>query len=400
MKNKFDKIKATTNEFSMNTFAPYDVAIKKGKGVYLFDFQSKQYIDMLGGIAVNSLGYNSKVLKSVLKKQAKKIVNVSNYLYTEEKARFVKTITSVSGYDKVFISNTGAEANECAIKLVRKYFQGKGKYKIVTCDNSFHGRTLATATATGQPKYNAMFAPLPTGFVYTPFNDVAALEKVLSDPEVAAFMMEPIQGEGGIIPASEEFINAARTITAEKGILLVFDEVQTGASRCGTFLAQTGYGVKADIVTMAKGIGAGYPIAVTLAKEEFACFEPGEHGTTFGGNAMACAISDAVINEITRPSFTDNIAVSGDHLVSQLHQIKTNFKNIKDVRGKGLLVGVELEETVPAKTIAQKLLEQGAIVSTVGHNTIRLVPPLIITSEEIDVFLTIFKDVLINFKAE
>ena len=391
----FQTIKARDKKYFMNTYSPVDIAFEKGKGCYLTDSEGKTYLDFLAGIAVNCLGYDHPVFTNALTEQAHKVAVVSNYFYSEARGLMAEVLMRGTHLNKAFFGNSGAEANECAIKLARKYFyqRGENKFKIVSALHSFHGRTLATVTATGQEQYNKPFSPLPGGIgIYVPFNDIAALEKALSDPEVAAFMVEPIQCEGGIIPATKEYLQKARELTAANGQLLIFDEVQTGAARSGTFWAFEQYGVKPDIVSAAKGIGGGFPVSACMATDEVAAaWKPGDHGTTFGANPLACAVGYAVCTKLREPGFMEAVRENGEYLKEGLKKIASPY--VKDVRGMGLVVGMEMENEEIANKIYKTMLEKGFILNVCRHKVMRFVPPLIITKSEIDSMLEALKEV-------
>ena len=394
--SKFDQIKARDNKYFMNTYAPYDVAFERGEGCYLYDTEGNKYLDFLGGIAVNALGYNHPVFVDALTEQAKKVSIISNYFYNENRGLMAEQLVKDTHLSKVFFGNSGAEANECAIKLARKYFKVKGenRFKIVTALKSFHGRTLATVTATGQEKYNKPYAPLPEGIgIYIPYNDEEALKNALEDNEVAAIMLEPIQGESGIIEGTESYIKLADKLTKEKGVLLILDEVQTGAGRTGKFWAFEHYGVTPDIVTSAKGIGGGVPVAACMATENVAnAFVPGDHGTTFGAQPLVTGVGYAVCKKIREDGFLDEVAFKGNYLKDGLKKISD--KRILEVRGKGLMVGVEMESPEVAKDIYNRMFKKGFILNVAGGKVLRFVPPLIITTEQIDSMLVALQETL------
>lgn len=394
--SKFDQIKARDKKYFMNTYAPYDVAFERGEGCYLYDTEGNKYLDFLGGIAVNALGYNHPVFVDALTEQAKKVSIISNYFYNENRGLMAEQLVKDTHLSKVFFGNSGAEANECAIKLARKYFKVKGenRFKIVTALKSFHGRTLATVTATGQEKYNKAYAPLPEGIgIYIPYNDEEALKNALEDDEVAAIMLEPIQGESGIIEGTESYIKLADKLTKEKGVLLILDEVQTGAGRTGKFWAFEHYGVTPDIVTSAKGIGGGVPVAACMATENVAnAFVPGDHGTTFGSQPLVTGVGYAVCKKIREDGFLDEVAFKGNYLKDGLKKISD--KRILEVRGKGLMVGVEMESPEVAKDIYNRMFKKGFILNVAGGKVLRFVPPLIITTEQIDSMLVALQETL------
>lgn len=394
--SRFDEIKARDNKFFMNTYAPLDICFEKGEGCYLTDTEGNVYLDFLSGIAVNALGYNHPIFTNALIEQAQKVAVISNYFYNEKRGLMAEQLVKGTTLGKAFFGNSGAEANECAIKLARKYYKVKGenRYKIVSALQSFHGRTLATVTATGQEKYNKPFAPLPEGIgTYIPYNDEEALRNALEDSEVAALLLEPIQGEGGIIPATESYMKLARELTKEKGVLLILDEVQTGAGRTGKFWAYEHYGIEPDVITCAKGIGGGIPISACIATEEVAkAFVPGDHGTTFGAQPLATAVGYAVCKKIREDGFMDDVAKKGNYLITELKKIED--ARIKDVRGIGLIVGMEMESAEVAKDIYNRMFKKGFILNVCGGKVLRFVPPLIITIDQIATMLKALKETI------
>lgn len=397
---KFEEIKTRDKEFFMNTYAPVDVAFESGNGCYLTDTEGNEYLDFLAGIAVNALGYNHPVFVNAITEQAKKVCIISNYFYNETRGLMAEQLVKGTHLKKAFFGNSGAEANECAIKLARKYFKVKGenRFKIVTAVQSFHGRTLATVTATGQEKYNKPFAPLPEGIgIYIPYNDEEALRNALEDNEVAGLMLEPIQGEGGIIPASDSYLKLADRLTKEKGVLLILDEVQTGAGRTGKFWAFEHYGITPDIITCAKGIGGGVPVSACLATENVAnAFVPGDHGTTFGAQPLVTAVGYAVCSKIREEGFMEEVASKGEYLMQGLRKLNDN--RIVAVRGKGLIVGAETINGDFAKEVYNRMFKKGFILNVCGGKVLRFVPPLIITTEQIDQMLKVLKETLDEIK--
>ncbi len=397
---KFEEIKTRDKEFFMNTYAPVEVAFESGNGCYLTDTEGNEYLDFLAGIAVNALGYNHPVFVNAITEQAKKVCIISNYFYNETRGLMAEQLVKGTHLKKAFFGNSGAEANECAIKLARKYFKVKGenRFKIVTAVQSFHGRTLATVTATGQEKYNKPFAPLPEGIgIYIPYNDEEALRNALEDNEVAGLMLEPIQGEGGIIPASDSYLKLADRLTKEKGVLLILDEVQTGAGRTGKFWAFEHYGITPDIITCAKGIGGGVPVSACLATENVAnAFVPGDHGTTFGAQPLVTAVGYAVCSKIREEGFMEEVASKGEYLMQGLRKLNDN--RIVAVRGKGLIVGAETINGDFAKEVYNRMFKKGFILNVCGGKVLRFVPPLIITTEQIDQMLKVLKETLDEIK--
>ncbi|MGI6700977.1 MAG: aspartate aminotransferase family protein [Christensenellales bacterium] len=385
--SKFEQIKAIDDKYFMNTYSPYEIALVRGDECTLYDSEGRSYTDFLGGIAVNALGYNNPIIKRAVKKQLDKVILVSNYFYSEPRGLLAEQLVKGTHFNKVFLSNSGAEANECAIKLTRKYMKVNGmadKFKIVTALNSFHGRTLATVTATGQAKYNEPFAPLPEGFTYVPFNDIDALKKALSEDGVAAFMIECIQGEGGVLPATVEYMKAAREITKKNKQLLIIDEIQTGGSRTGTFYAYKQYNIKPDIVTLAKAIGGGLPISATVATDKVAsAFNKGDHGTTYGANPLTCSVALAVVKKLKSKAMLDYVKETGEYFMEKLENFR-KYAFVKDIRGKGLMIGVEFDKQITVKDIVIKMLDKGYILNACGNNVLRFIPPLIIKKSDID----------------
>jgi len=386
----YKEIKELDEKYYFNTFGSrLPIAFEYGEGCTLYDSQGQMYRDFVAGIAVNTLGYNHPVLRETIIKQSAKLLHCSNLFYIESQAKLAKMLVENSCGDKVFFCNSGAEANEGAIKLARKYFYSKNlyKYEIITTLNSFHGRTMATLAATGQEKYQKPFEPLPTGFVHVPFNDIEAVENAISY-KTCAVMVEPIQGEGGVIPATVQYMKALRKLCDDKGILLIFDEVQTGIGRTGKLFGYEHYGVEPDIFTLAKGLGGGVPIGAFVAKDFVAtAMEPGDHGTTFGGNPLACTAALAVLSTVLEEGFLENVKAVGECFINQLLELKEKFPFIKAVRGKGLMIGMELEDTISGKEIVLDMLDRGFIINCAGNNTLRFVPPLIIQKGDIDALI-------------
>lgn len=381
------EIIALDKKYYMNVFGErLPVIFEYGRQSTLYDKEGKAYTDFVAGIAVNVLGYGHPALVEAITSQAQKLLHCSNLFYIEAQAQAAKLLVENSCGDRVFFANSGAEANEGAIKLARKYFYDKGmnKYEIITATNSFHGRTLATLAATGQKKYQKPFIPMPKGFKSVPYNDLEALKKAIT-PKTCAIMLELIQGEGGVIEATYEYVKGVEQLCNEMGILLILDEVQTGMGRTGKLFAYQHFGIQPDIITLAKGLGGGVPIGAIIAKESVAsAFDPGSHGSTFGGNPLACAAAIAVITTLLNEGLIDRCAQLGEHFKQRLMYLKDKYPFIKDVRGKGLMLGMELESSVPGKEIVNAALKQGYIINCAGHNTLRFLPPLVITKAEID----------------
>lgn len=375
----------------MHTYGRYDVVIDSGSGRNAVDENNKTYIDFGSGIGTNSLGYCDEEWADAVCKQVRSIQHTSNYYYTSVQADFADKLCSITGYDKVFFGNSGAEANECAIKIARKYSfdkYGKGRSTIITLVNSFHGRTLATLSATGQDVFHNYFFPFVEGFIHTPANDIDAL-KAAADDTVCAIMLEFVQGEGGVVKLDEEFVKAVRQICDEKDILMVADEVQTGTGRTGKFLASEHFGVKPDITTMAKGLAGGVPVGACLASEKCSSvLVPGTHGSTFGGNPLACAGGNVVLSRVTSEGFLDEVQKKSEYIFDKL----SKTEGVASVSGLGLMIGIELKEK-KAADVVKAALDRGLLLLT-AKTKVRLLPPLTITYEEIDKGLQIFAELL------
>ncbi|EIW00020.1 acetylornithine transaminase [Thermoanaerobacter siderophilus] len=387
-------ITSEDKKYLMNTYSRYPITLVEGKGTKVWDDKGNVYLDFVAGIAVNSLGHCHPALVDAIKNQSEKLIHCSNLYWNENQIQLAKTIAENSFGDKVFFVNSGAEANEGAIKLARKYASlkyGSKRYKVISAQNSFHGRTFGALTATGQEKYHKGFGPLLSGFKYVPFNDIDALYEAIDD-EVCAIMLEVVQGEGGIHEATPEYIKAAREICDENDILFIIDEVQTGIGRTGKLFGYEHYGITPDIMTLAKGLGGGFPIGAIVAKEDKAVFQPGDHASTFGGSPLACAAGIAVMNEITKTGFLESIVKKGEYFKEKLKNLKEKHSVIKEIRGKGLMIGCEmnLEE---AGDIVTKAMEKGLLINCISHNVLRFVPPLTVTEEEIDTAIIILEDV-------
>lgn len=376
-------------------FARYNIVLDHGDGPYVYDTKSKKYIDFLAGIAVNVVGHNYKPLVEAVSKQAGKMIHCSNLYYTEVQVEAAEKLKKLSGMDKVFFGNSGAEANEGAIKLARKYATNidPEKIQIISALHSFHGRTLATLTATGQDHYHHGFGPLPAGFDYVPYNDIQALEAKMSD-KTCAVMLEAIQGEGGVHVPDPDYLPKVRALCDKYNAVLIFDEVQCGMGRTGTFFGCQQFGVKPDIVTLAKGLAGGVPIGAFMATDKVAnAFHAGDHGSTFGGNPLACAAACVVLDALIDGNLMENAKEIGAYLQSKFEEYKAKYPNlIKEVRGRGLILGMEL--TRPGREIANECLDYGAIINCTAGNVLRFVPPLNITKAHVDELISVLDKVL------
>ncbi|MDP4142868.1 MAG: acetylornithine/succinylornithine family transaminase [Bacillota bacterium] len=369
------------------------IVMEKGKGMYLWDTEGKSYLDFIGGWAVTALGHCPEVIIEALERQGKELINPSPAFYNKPMIEFARLLTSNSCFDKVFFTSTGAEANESAIKLARKYGSKflKGAYEIITTVNGFHGRTLATMSATGKAHWKEIYEPKVSGFKHVPLNDIEALHEAITE-STCAIMLEPIQGEGGVNEASAEYILELRKVCDSKDILLIFDEVQTGLGRTGKLFAYEHYGIEPDIMTLAKGIGGGYPLSAMLTKDKYNIFEAGDQGGTYCGNPLGMAVGMAVVEEIIKKDLTSNAQVQGEYILKKLNEIQTKFL-IKNIRGKGLLIAFDLPME-KGKEVVDKCLKAGVLINSPKPSTIRLIPPLIVTKEDIDNMFDILEKVL------
>lgn len=378
------EIQALNDANVINTYGPRNLALVRGEGVALWDADGKEYLDFFSGIAVTNLGHCHPAVTEAICAQAQKLLHVSNLYYIEPQVELAAILTEHSFADLWFFCNGGAEANEAAMKLARRYWVQKGTPKpvILTAHQSFHGRTLATITATGQPKYHQGFEPLLPGIEYIPFDDIEALEATLT-PETGAVLLEPIQGEGGVQVPSEGYFKAVRELCTKRGVLLLLDEVQTGLGRTGKLFAHEHYGITPDIMTLAKGLGNGVPIGAMGCTEEVASgFSVGSHACTFGGNPLSAAAALATMKVLTAPGFVEEAATLGEYLFGKLNAMAKKYEAIVEVRGKGLMVGIEMKEAVAS--LIGKMIESGIICGPAGPNILRFLPPLIISRDHVD----------------
>ena len=390
----YQELKAEENKYVMNTYGRFPIALDHGEGATLWDIEGKKYIDLASGIGVNCMGYNNPAIVDAITNQAHKLTHVSNMFTTEPMVQVAKKLvekTHLNG--KVFFANSGAEANEGAIKLARKYSfdkYGEGRYKIVTLVNSFHGRTVTTLKATGQDRFHNYFFPFTEGFDYAAANDFDSVRHK-ADEMTCAVMMELVQGEGGVLPLEKEFVHQVEAFCRERDILLIIDEVQTGIGRTGSLFCFQQYGIRPDVVTMAKGLGGGVPIGAVLAAESCSnVLTPGTHATTFGGTPLVCAAANAVLDTVGDGQFLAQVKEKGEYLKNGILSIDS--PNILGVRGMGLMLGIIVEDGKHA-AYANKLIEKGVLALTAGKNAVRLLPPLTISREEMDEALTIMKEV-------
>lgn len=388
-------IKDKVNKYMIETYERFDFLAETAKGMYIYDEQGTPYLDFYGGIAVNSAGNcNDKVVAAV-RDQVGDIMHTFNYPYTIPQALLAEKICTTIGMDKIFYQNSGTESNEAMIKMARKYGvekYGPNRYHIVTAEKSFHGRSFGSMSATGQPDNACQigFGDMTPGFSYAPFNDLKAFEDACTEDTIA-IMIEPVQGEGGVYPATQEFMTGLRKLCDERGMLLLLDEVQTGWCRTGAVMSYMNYGIKPDIVSMAKAMGGGVPIGAICATEEVAkAFSMSSHGTTFGGNPLSCAGALAEIGELLDRDLAGNAKEMGAYFMDRLKDLP----HVKEVRGQGLLVGVEFDDTVDAENVKHGCLERKLLITAIGNRVIRMVPPLILTKEDCDKAYEILKETL------
>ncbi len=379
-----------SDAFVMKTYKRFRVAFEYGKGVYLYSLDGKQYLDFLAGIAVNTLGHSHEVVVQALQEQAEKLIHVSNLYYIKEQAELAQLLVENSCCDKVFFSNSGAEANETAIKIARKWGNPE-RFKILSFNNSFHGRTIATLALTGQKKYQKGFEPFPDGFEYVNFNDFSDFKSKVDEKTVAVFV-EFVQGEGGINVADREFIKSVYDYCKDNGMLFIADEIQTGIGRTGKLFAYEHYGIEPDIITLAKGIASGFPMGATLAKGDVAdALGFGDHGSTFGGNPLACRMAFGVLSYLLKRGLVEHVAYMGDYLLKGLKELTEGKESVVRVDGMGLMVGVEFSDGKKAEDIVKKAFEHYILLGKAGEKTVRLEPPLIVEKPHIDKVLEFFR---------
>ena len=386
-----------SEKYIAHTYTRYSILLVKGKGTRLWDMEGKEYLDFVSGLAVCNLGHcHPKVVKAI-QDQAEQLIHVSNYYYIEPQIQLASLLCKNSFADQVFFCNSGAEANEGAMKLARKYAKEKmegDRYEIITMEGSFHGRTLATLTATGQEKFHKGYAPLMPGFKYVPFNNPEAVRRAI-DSKTCAVMLEPIQGEGGVNCPSEGYLKALREICDEKKILLIFDEVQVGMGRTGKLFAYEHEGVEPDLLTLAKSLAGGVPIGALLIRKGVAeSFGPGDHASTFGGNPLATAAGVAAFTAILEEGMLENCQRVGYTFLSRLEGLKKKFPFIQEVRGKGLILGMELKRE--GGSIVKEMMQRGFLINCTMGNVLRFLPPLIVTEEEVDQLIGVLEEVFKN----
>ncbi len=372
------------SRYLMNTIKRFPSTMVRGQGVRLWDDKGREYLDFVGGWAVTCLGHAHPAYVSAITRQAQMLAQSSLHHYTVPQVQLAELLVKNSCLDRVFFTNSGAEAVEGAMKLARKYAKANrnGAYEVISALNSFHGRTLAAVAATGQSRYQEPFLPMPDGFTNVPYNDIEAIKRATT-AKTCAVLLEPIQGEGGVNVPSEDYLRQVRRWCDEQGLVFILDEVQTGVGRTGTMFAYQQFGIEPDVMTLAKGLGGGFPIAAILAKEKFSVFVPGDHGSTYGGNPLACAVGHAVVSYVLENDIPAHVRKVGKHFTSRLLDLKERFPVISDVRGRGLLLALELNRDL-GDDLQLACLDRALIINRLKPNAIRFMPALIITEAEVD----------------
>lgn len=390
-----DELITRADKVLMHTYNRFQIVLDSGEGVYLKDVNGKEYLDFAAGIAVFALGYGVKEYNDALKAQVDKLLHTSNLFYNEPAIKACEHITKMTGLDRVFMTNSGTEAIEGAIKLARKYYyvkNGKADSEIIAMNHSFHGRSMGALAVTGNESYRTPFGQLIGGVKFADYNNLDSV-KALVNEKTCAIIMETVQGEGGLYPGNKEFIQGVRKLCDEKGIIMILDEIQCGMGRTGTMMAYEQYGVKPDIVTLAKALGCGVPVGAFVAKEEVAnAMVPGDHGSTYGGNPFVAAAVNAVFDIFEKKKVLDNVNEVAPYLKERLNEVKAKHSDIVDVRGLGLMCGIEFNH--PVGDIVKKAMEKGVIMISAGKNIVRLVPPLVITKSDVDKFISVLEEVI------
>ncbi len=395
MNDQNETTMSLADKYMFKTYARFPLTLVRGDGCRVWDEDGKEYLDFVGGIAVCALGHSSPIVSKALEHQSKELVHVSNLYYTRPQTELARLLVENSFADRVFFCNSGAEANEAAIKLARRYANekfGPQRHLIISMEDSFHGRTMATLSATGQEKIKAGYNPLLEGFTFVPFNDLESLDRAL-DESVCAVMLEPIQGEGGVVVPDAGYLKGVKALCQDREALLVFDEVQVGMGRTGKLFAHEHYGITPDIMTLAKALGNGLPIGAMLAIEELSnAFGAGSHATTFGGTPLVTAVSKAVVTSLLEDGWIDHCRVVGDYFKGRLEELAKKYDFIKEVRGQGLILGVEMMR--PGAAVVKAMMEKGFLINCTQEKVLRFIPPLIVEKEEIDLLVETLENVL------
>ncbi len=399
MNDQNETTMSLADKYMFKTYARFPLTLVRGDGCRVWDEDGKEYLDFVGGIAVCALGHSSPIVSKALEHQSKELVHVSNLYYTRPQTELAQLLVENSFADRVFFCNSGAEANEAAIKLARRYANekfGPQRHLIISMEDSFHGRTMATLSATGQEKIKAGYNPLLEGFTFVPFNDLESLDGVL-DESVCAVMLEPIQGEGGVVVPDAGYLKGVKALCQDREALLIFDEVQVGMGRTGKLFAHEHYGITPDIMTLAKALGNGLPIGAMLAIEELSnAFGAGSHATTFGGTPLVTAVSKAVVTSLLEDGWIDHCRVVGDYFKERLEELAKKYDFIKEVRGQGLILGVEMMR--PGAEVVKAMMEKGFLINCTQEKVLRFIPPLIVEKEEIDLLVETLENVLDQLK--
>ena len=399
MNDQNETTMSLADKYMFKTYARFPLTLVRGDGCRVWDEDGKEYLDFVGGIAVCALGHSSPIVSKALEHQSKELVHVSNLYYTRPQTELARLLVENSFADRVFFCNSGAEANEAAIKLARRYANekfGPQRHLIISMEDSFHGRTMATLSATGQEKVKAGYNPLLEGFTFVPFNDLESLDRAL-DESVCAVMLEPIQGEGGVVLPDADYLKGVKALCQDREALLIFDEVQVGMGRTGKLFAHEHYGITPDIMTLAKALGNGLPIGAMLAIEELSnAFGAGSHATTFGGTPLVTAVSKAVVTSLLEDGWIDHCRVVGDYFKERLEELAKKYDFIKEVRGQGLILGVEMMR--PGPSVVKAMMEKGFLINCTQEKVLRFIPPLIVEKEEIDLLVETLENVLDQLK--
>jgi acetylornithine aminotransferase len=399
MNDQNETTMSLADKYMFETYARFPLTLVRGDGCRVWDDDGKEYLDFVGGIAVCALGHSSPIVSKALEHQSKKLVHVSNLYYTRPQTELARLLVKNSFADRVFFCNSGAEANEAAIKLARRYANekfGPQRHQIISMEDSFHGRTMATLSATGQEKVKAGYNPLLEGFTFVPFNDLESLDRAL-DESICAVMLEPIQGEGGVVLPDADYLKGVKALCQDREALLIFDEVQVGMGRTGKLFAHEHYGITPDIMTLAKALGNGLPIGAMLAIEELSnAFGAGSHATTFGGTPLVTAASKAVVTSLLEDGWIDHCGVVGDYFKERLEELSKKYDFIKEVRGQGLILGVEMMR--PGAEVVKAMMEKGFLINCTQEKVLRFIPPLIVEKEEINLLVETLENVLDQLK--
>jgi acetylornithine/N-succinyldiaminopimelate aminotransferase len=399
MNDQNETTMSLADKYMFKTYARFPLTLVRGDGCRVWDEDGKEYLDFVGGIAVCALGHSSPIVSKALEHQSKELVHVSNLYYTRPQTELARLLVGNSFADRVFFCNSGAEANEAAIKLARRYANekfGSQRHLIISMEDSFHGRTMATLSATGQEKIKAGYNPLLEGFTFVPFNDLESLDRAL-DESICAVMLEPIQGEGGVVVPDAGYLKGVKALCQDREALLIFDEVQVGMGRTGKLFAHEHYGITPDIMTLAKALGNGLPIGAMLAIEELSnAFGAGSHATTFGGTPLVTAVSKAVVTSLLEDGWIKHCRVVGDYFKERLEELAKKYDFIKEVRGQGLILGVEM--MIPGAAVVKTMMEKGFLINCTQEKILRFIPPLIVEKEEIDLLVETLENVLDQLK--